>query len=152
MQAQQTIPVTEGTTLSGRAVSLPRDLPAGLSVLVMGFNQKSGDACKEWSKQFSAQPLAGQNISSFQMPMLASAPRFIRGMIVRSMKKDTPANLQDRFLPVFDHEQEWKQIASYSTPDDAYLLLVNQQGTVRWQTHGPPTPERIAALQHELAR
>jgi hypothetical protein len=38
------------------------------------------------------------------------------------MKEDVPPDLQNTFLPIFDHESKWKQLVAFSAPDDAYIL------------------------------
>ena len=125
---QEAIPHVEGTSLSGHALSLPQDLPPGLSVLVIGFTQASGESSKEWGRALYALTQKGGSFAYFQTPVLTAVPRFIRGMVLGNIKKGVVASQQDRFLPIFDHEQGWKNAVSYTVPDDSYILVVNQQG------------------------
>jgi hypothetical protein len=70
--------------------------------------------------------------------MLESAPRIVRPMIMHGMRSGVPRNEQARFLPLFHGEKEWQQIAGFTKEDDdqACLLLVGSDGTVRWAGHG----------------
>ena len=147
---QQAIPSIVGTSLSGRSLRLPADLPPGRSLLIVGFSRKSGDGAKEWGRQLSL--LSSYKVSYFQTPVMASLPRLLRGMVLGNIRKDVPAREQDFFVPIFDQEQQWKQTVSYSSPDDPYLVVVDQQGVIQWQAHGPPSRERLAALLRALTQ
>ena len=84
------------------------------------------------------------------MPVLESVPKLIRGMVVRSIKSGVPEAEHAHFLPVFSHEAEWRTIARYSNVDDAYVLVVDGEGGVRWQTSGKVTDTGFAALQQQV--
>jgi hypothetical protein len=60
-------------------------------------------------------------------------------MILRGMRKDLPAEQQAHFIPILDHEDEWKKLVNFSAPDDAYILLPDPHGRVAWQTLGSLT-------------
>jgi hypothetical protein len=73
----------------------------------------------------------------YQIAMLESAPRLIRPMILHGMRGGVPKSEQSRFLPLFHDEAQWKQAAGFakSAENDAYLLVVSPDGTVRWSGH-----------------
>jgi hypothetical protein len=71
------------------------------------------------------------------MPVLAGAPGFVRPMILRSMKSSLTPDLQQHYIPITDHEKEWRTAAGYQQNDDAYLLAVNQIGQILAKWHGP---------------
>jgi predicted transcriptional regulator len=81
----------------------------------------------------------------------------IRGLIVKSMKSSVPASEQARFIVILDNEAAWKTVAHYGPPDDPYVLVVDSQGNVVWQTQGVLTDagyvalkERVEALRAQL--
>ena len=73
-------------------------------------------------------------------------------MILRGMRKDIPADQQIHFIPILDHEDEWKKLVNFSAPDDPYILLTNPQGRVIWQTHGPLTDATYDALKSAVSK
>jgi hypothetical protein len=147
--AAPAIPTTHGTALDGHAVELPRDL-AKATVLILGFSRNSADATTVWEKAVRTSLSAGY----FDMPMLASAPAFIRPVIVRSLRKQVPNLIWANFLPLTSDEPQWKQAAGFSSasPDAAYVLLVDRAGAVRWQTHGPLTTDKLTQLGAEVRK
>jgi predicted transcriptional regulator len=60
----------------------------------------------------------------------------MRSMVVGSIRKDVPKDQADQFLVVFHNSATWKQVFGYARPDDAYLILLDPQGVIRWQHHG----------------
>jgi hypothetical protein len=73
-------------------------------------------------------------------------------MILRGMRKDMPAEQQSHFIPILDHEDEWKKLVNFSAPDDCYILLTDPRGHVAWQTHGPLTDASYDALKSALSK
>jgi predicted transcriptional regulator len=86
----------------------------------------------------------------YQMPVLASVPKFIRGVVVKSIRSSIPEAEQTHFLPMFSDEPEWRKIARYANADDAYVLVVDGDGRVRWQTSGKVTDAEFAALKEQV--
>jgi hypothetical protein len=148
----QSIPTTRGTLLSGQPISLPQDLTTRYTILILGFTEKSAASSKEWGKQTHDMLSLNPSIASFQLPVLASVPRLIRGIVLRSMKKDLSPDMQSAFLPIFDQENEWKQLVGFTAPDEAYILLIDIHGSVVWKTHGPPTPQQLQNLRDAVPK
>jgi ATP10 protein len=144
------IPSFQGTTFAGQTVSLPQQLKGGVGVLVLGFSKSSGGVCKDWGQRLAENYGGSHDVMYFQMPVLESVPKLIRGMVMRSIKSGVPEAEQPHFLPVFSNEAEWRTIARYTNPDDAYILVVDGQGIVRWQTSGKVTDAGFAALKQQV--
>lgn len=149
----QTVPATHTLALDGHEVSLPRDLPGRATVLILGFGRHSAEATTAWEKPIRTQLAHPPAIAFYDMAMLAEVPSFARGFVLRSVRKDVPDVLKPNFLPLFDGERAWKQIAGYSPdrPEAAYVLLVDAAGIVRWSTHEAFSATGFAHLQ-DLAR
>jgi hypothetical protein len=86
----------------------------------------------------------------YQMPVLESVPKLVRGMVLKSMKSGVPEAEQAHFMPVFSGESEWKKVARFANADDAYVLVVDGEGNVRWQTSGKVTDAGFAALKEQV--
>ena len=142
------IPPSTSTALDGHTVTLPRDLPAPATILILGFSQHSADTTTAWEKPIRSSLATSPSIGYLDIPFLEDAPSFIRPLILRSIRKQVPDNLKPNFLPLTSNEAAWKQLSHFSpsAPDAAYILLVDRSGTIRWQTHDPLTPTLFASL------
>lgn len=141
------IPLTHTTALDGHAVDLPANLPGRTTILILGFGRHSADATTAWEKPIRTQLAHSPAIGFYDMAMLAEIPSFARSFVLRSVRKQVPDVLKPNFLPLFDQENAWKQVAGYNPdqPEAAYVLLVDSAGAVRWSTHETFSP---AAFEH----
>jgi hypothetical protein len=144
------IPEIVETTFSGTTVRLPEDLHGKPGVLVLGFSKSSGEVCKGWGQRLEESFRGSTEVMYYQMPVLESVPKLIRGMVLKSMKSGVPETDKPHFMPTFSNEAEWKKIALYANADDAYVLVVDGEGRVRWQTSGKVTDAGFAALRQQV--
>ena len=61
-----------------------------------------------------------------------------RWFIDRGMRKGTAVELHDHVITVYGGTGDWKQRLSYSRhhEDDAYVVIIDKKGIVRWLHHG----------------
>lgn len=148
----QTIPAVKAKALDDSEVTLPKAGGQGLLILVVGFSHKSGDNCTPWSKRLAADYSADSHVEYYSVPVLASAPSFVRPMILHGMRKGLTDAQKAHFVPVYDHESEWKQVVNYSAPDDAYIVIAGPDGHVLWETHGTWNDSAYAELKAQVAK
>jgi hypothetical protein len=133
LHGQQFIPPVEGETLSGNKVSLPAATGGHSALLIIGFTHGSQNQAKAWSLRVR------DRFPAWSVAVLEDIPRLVRGMVARSIKSGTPRELHDRFVLVYRGEKQLKQAAGFDRPDDAYLLVIDPAGAIRWSFHGPVT-------------
>lgn len=131
-------------------VVLPQAAKGNVTVLVFGFTKASKTPTSAWARKLSADfgPRAGFEL--YQVPVLEDVPRLVRGMVISSMKKGTPEDMRDHFIPLFAGESELKKTVDFHAADDAYLVVLNRGGKVVRQMHGSPTEETYPALRGEI--
>jgi hypothetical protein len=150
-QAQNAqIPATHGTTFAGNQVTLPADLHGRVGVLVIGFSKNSGDRCKGWGQRVAGSYGDSRDVSYYQMPVLEGVPKLIRGMVVKGIRSGVAGAEEPHFLPTFSGEAEWRKVAHYANADDAYVLVVDGEGKVRWQTSGKVTDAGFETLKEQV--
>jgi hypothetical protein len=149
--AQTGVPQSQGTTLTGTPVALPDALKGKVGVLVVGFSHASQGQVAAWGRRLAADFGESHQVTFFELPMLAGAPKMLRGMIIKSMGKSVPEAEKPHFLPMMQGEPAWRAVAHYDNADDAYVLVVDGTGIVRWQTQGDGTDMAYADLKKNLA-
>lgn len=148
----QSIPAIKAKTLADTDIVLPQPGNTQILILVLGFSHKSAENCAPWGKRLSADFRSDTHVAYYQLPVLQGAPSFVRPMILRGMRKDMPAGEQAHFIPILDHEDDWKKLVNFSAPDDAYILLTDSHGHVVWQTRGPLTDASYDALKSAISK
>jgi len=135
------MPHVAGTSLAGEKVEFPNDLHGPVSFLIVGFSRKSADQATEWGKAIDGlESCHGRRLTWFQLPVIASAPGLVRPFILRSMRAGLSRELQRHFVPIMDHEGDWKLAAGYESADpqkdDAYVLAADGKGKIVSKWHG----------------
>jgi hypothetical protein len=150
--AGQAIPQVKAKALNDSEVTLPKTGTDQLLIIVIGFSHKSGPPSGAWAKRITADYASDPHVSFYEMAQLQSAPSFIRPMILHGMRSDVPANQHSHFVPIYDHESEWKAAVKFSTPDDPYVLMTYPDGRIVWQTHGAISDAAYAELKSAVAK
>ena len=149
-QIAKSIPAIHGTTLSGDQVDLPQTLKGRAGVLVLGFSQASRGQVTAWGKRLAGDYRDSGAVIYYEMPMLESVPRLLRGWVLKKIGESVPERAKARFLPVVDHEAAWKAVAGVRSADDAYVLVIDGDGNVMERLQGPASDELYARVKMKL--
>jgi hypothetical protein len=145
LPAGRTVPRIEGENLLGQKTALP-DVAAGHpAVVVIGFTHSSQNQVKEWAARLQ------HELPTFSVAVLEDAPRLVRGMAVHGMKGGVREDQRDHFVVVYHHEKELKEAAGFGPPNDAYVLLLDKDGAIRWSFHGPVSDAAADELESKAA-
>ena len=147
--APVSIPELRGTTFAGEEVVLPDALKGRGGVLIVGFSQASREQVAAWGRRLQDDPQRPESLAFYEMPVVASVPKVLRGWVLKKIKDSVSAKGQAHFLPVMDHEAEWKRAAGFGKPGDAYLLVVDGAGRVRWRTQGALSENAYAEAKRQ---
>ena len=144
------IPPTHGTVLSGEKINLPEALKGKVGVLVLGFSRASGDAVAEWGKKLFQDYNGSTTVSYYEISVLEAVPGILRGYVVRKISESVPDVAKSHFLPVLDHEKEWKAAAGFKPQDDVYVLVVDAAGLVRARVAGVASDANFAEVKRQV--
>jgi hypothetical protein len=145
----ETLPQIEGENLMGKKIVLPQATAGHRAILVIGFSHASQGQTKAWADRLDHEFPNTAMVTVYPVAVLEAVPRLVRGMASYGIKSGTPKEQHDRFLVVYHEEAELKMAAGFTTPDDAYILLLDASGAIRWRFHGPVTDSTVAELQKE---
>jgi predicted transcriptional regulator len=149
-QTSQTMPSIEGESFTGGKVILPDAARSKVAVLIFGFTKASKEPTSAWADKIQSDLGSRAGFEMYQLPVLEDVPRFVRGMVISSMKKGVRENMRDHFVPILQHELELKKLVSYQEKDDAYLVILDATGRVIHQTHGPFSEEAYQQFRSEV--
>ena len=148
------VPELHATSFAGEPVNLPDSLRGHASVLIVAFSENARGSVTLWSRRLAADFRDSPTVLYYEMPVLTGVPHFLQGLVLGKIKKDVPPRAQPRFVPILDHEKEWKAVTGEGTrggEDDAYLLVVDGGGNVRSELiAGAPTDATYAELKRRV--
>ena len=131
-------------------MALPGAFFGKTGVLVVGFSQASRTEVTAWGKRLAGDYRDSSRVLYYEVPVLASVPRLLRGWVLKKVAAEVPDRARARFLPVYDHEPEWRAAAGYSKADDAYVLVVDGAGVVHFRLQGEAGDAAYAEVKKRI--
>jgi hypothetical protein len=146
------LPTLKGHFLTGREAVLPQAARGNVALIAMGFTYQSRFPVEAWGEWYRATPGERTGVTFFEVPMIGGLATLGRWFIDRGMRSGTPPALHDQVITVYRGTGEWKRWLSYSADhkDDAYLIVVDRKGIVRWLYRGGFDQARADDLQRLL--
>jgi hypothetical protein len=146
------LPVLKGQFLSGRDAELPRASSGKVAVVAMGFTYQSRFPVEAWGEWYRTTLGQRTDITFFEVPMIGGVARLGRWFIDRGMRSGTPTELHEQVVTVYGNTGDWKRRLSYASAheDDAYLIVIDRKGVVRWLHHGGFDEARADELREIL--
>jgi hypothetical protein len=128
----------EGESLAGHHIVLPDAASGKVAVLIFGFTKASKVPTAAWAKKISADFASQPAFALYQLPVLEDVPRLVRGMVISGIRKGVSEETRDHFVPILNGEAELKK------------LVLNREGKIVTQMHGPVTDAAYAPLKTQL--
>jgi hypothetical protein len=143
----QQIPHTEGTSLTNQPIIVPVPSSNKPLVVVIAFSSKGGDDSGAWNKAFHQRYEKDPRIAYVELADFQGVPSFIMKMILHGMRRSVQEPEKSHLAPFFSGEDAWKKLVAFKDTKIAYVLLSDPSGHVVWQTAGPASEEKVAALE-----
>ena len=147
------LPALKGQFLTGRDAVLPQASSGQVALVAIGFTYKSRVPVEAWADWYRTTIDPTTDVTFFEVPMIGGLGTLGRWFIDRGMRKGTPVELHDHVITVYGGTGDWKQRLAYSPAheDDAYLVVLDREGVVRWLHHGGFDTSRADELKSLLA-
>ena len=147
--ASEVIPRTKGTTLDGKAVSLPEAGSKKQLLLVLSFSHKATGDVEKWSAALHGLYAQG-SVDYYELDDFEGVPSFVMRMILHGMRRSIPEPERSHVVPFFKQEKSWKNLVQYSRANIAYVVLTDAEGNVVAQVRGPFETVKAARLKQAL--
>ncbi len=147
----QQIPHTEAKSLTNPPIVVPVPGATKPLVVIIAFSRKGGDDSGAWNKAFHMRYETDPRIDYVELADLQDVPTFVTGMILHGMRRSVPEPEKSHLAPFFSQDEAWKRVVSFKDPKVAYVVLADASGHVVWQTTGPASDQKVAALETAIA-
>ena len=148
----QPLPVLNGKYLTGRAATLPDDSKGKVALLAFGFSYDSRHAVEDWVEHFRKDFGKDSRVTFYEIPVISGAAQLGKWFIDSGMRKGTPRELHENVITIYGGADPWKKYLGYKQADDAYLVLLDQSGAVRWHYAGKFDAAAFRELEAALAK
>ncbi len=146
------LPPLRGQFLTGRDAVLPQAASGKVALVAIGFTYQSRFPVEAWAEWYRTAIGSRTDVMFFEIPMIGGLAKLGRWFIDRGMRNGTPPELHERVITVYAGTGDWKQRLAFSPDheDDAYLVVLDREGVVRWLHHGVFEQSRAAELRGML--
>lgn len=140
--AADAFPHVNGQTFGERAVVLPDAFKGKPAILVITFTRAAQEQARAWSDK-----LKSGSTAAYQVLELEDVPRLMRGFVRGSIRRSIPEESRDKFVLLFEGQDELKRAVSFQASDDAYVVLLDASGNIVWREHGAVDEKKLAGLK-----
>jgi hypothetical protein len=141
-------PVVRGRRLSGEDVSLPQDLPADATLLIVAFQDALDPLSDQWARLGDRLVDAhGDRFAVWEVPVLTSALKHLGGLGTMGVRHQVESDLERaRTVPLFVDVKSFRKSLKLKS-NDVYALLVARDGRIAWRGDGDIDLDEVAALE-----
>jgi hypothetical protein len=150
LNSGQPLPPLQGEFLTGRKALLPAAASGRVALLALGFTYDSRFAVEAWVGRFRKDFGTNPQVTFFEIPMIGGLARLGKWFIDSGMRRGTPAPDHEHVITVYGGTDPWKQRLDFQSPDAAYLIVLDQRGTVRWRHAGAFDEHAYLELSNHL--
>jgi len=147
-----TLPVLKGEYLDGRSAELPVAAKGKVALLALGFTHDSQTAVQGWTKRFRKDFGDNPQVTFYEIPMIGGMGMMAKPFITGGMRKGTPKDDYEHVITVFGNPSFWKDRLRFHKEKEAYLILLGQEGTIRWVSHGFVDEAKFGELAEAVRR
>jgi hypothetical protein len=146
------LPPLKGEFLSGRTALLPHVASGRVALLMLGFTYDSRFQVEAWAKRFRQDFGTKPGVIFFEIPMIGGMARMGKWFIDSGMRRGTPKEDFENVITVYSGTDQWKQRVGFHDPKAAYLILIDQHGSVAWGSAGNLDEQSYQSLSSEVSR
>lgn len=147
-----TLPILKGQFLDGKDAELPLAAKGKVALLALGFSHDSQAAVEAWTKRFRKDFGDTPQVTFYEIPMIGGMGAMAKPFITGGMRKGTPKEDYEHVITVFGNPTFWKERLRFKNEKEAYLILLGQEGTIRWVSKGLVDEAKYAELAETARR
>jgi len=148
----QPLPPLKGKYLTGRDATLPADCKGKIALLAFGFSYDSRHQVEAWIGRFRKDFGKDSRVTFYEIPVIGGAAQLGKWFIDSGMRRGTPKELHENVITIYGGAGPWKRYLDYKAADDAYLVLLDPSGAVRWAHAGTLTDAAYCELAAAVAK
>jgi hypothetical protein len=144
------LPPLSGQTVANKPFELPAAVASKASTIIFSFSRTGGKDARLWNERLMKDfPNA---IAGYQVILLQSVPKMMRGMVMLGIKSSMPVAIQERTLVLYQDEELWKLRLTFSDDKQAYVLLLGADGRIRWKSTRGFAESEYLGLRSEVEK
>jgi hypothetical protein len=134
---------------TGTPLDILKAAEGNVAVVIFSFSRAGGRDAQNWAQHLTKDQ---QQLPLYTAIFLESVPRFFRSAAVSGIRSGMSPAKQDRTLLLYQQQSLWEHRLHVTDESDAYLLVLDRDGHIRWMLLGPFADALYLRLKQELQR
>ena len=146
-------PEVHGVRLDDTAVTLPQDLPADFTLLIVSFQDATDPLADQWARLGERlQATYGSQVAVLELPVVAKSLKLFGGLATLGVRGQIDSDDERaRTIPIFVDKTVFCKTLACNDQGDVYLFLVDREGRIAWRGDGHLEMQAVAELEATLA-
>jgi hypothetical protein len=153
-------PAVSGSNLQRKKLALPEDLKGDMNLVLIAFQQWQQDQVDTWIPFARKLEQTHPSIRYYELPTIRQMNGLSRTFINEGMRAGIPDPVaRERTITLYLDKRAFRQELQLAHEDEIHILLLDQDGQVRWRAEGAFTHDKAQSLmaavqgegQHEVA-
>jgi hypothetical protein len=149
LKPSDALPSLAGQTVTGKPLDILKAAEGNVAVVIFSFSRAGGRDAQNWAQHLTKDQ---QQLPLYMAIFLESVPRFFRSAAVSGIRSGMSPAMQDRTLLLYQQQSLWEHRLHVTDESDAYLLVLDRDGHIRWMLLGPFADALYLRLKQELQR
>ena len=148
-----TFPETRGARLDGTELTLPDDLPAPLTLVIVGFRDHLDPIADQWARLGNRMAEGREDLAILETPVVSRGFSLLGDLATVGIRGQVESDEErERTVPIYVDKAAFRKHLGLKKEADVYPLLVRREdGRVLWMGNGAIDMEEISELEAALA-
>ncbi|MFP4469230.1 MAG: TlpA family protein disulfide reductase [Bacteroidales bacterium] len=144
----QQFPEIKARSLSGNEYVFPAKASGKITLIVVAFKRQSQPVINQWVEFWENNFGNDGGFDFYEIPMLASGWKIMRGIIDGGMQSGVPSEKHDKTATYYGPLDHYYNDLEIDDPSIPYLFLLAPDGTIAWRSSGILTTDKKNQLLH----
>lgn len=144
-------PELRAENLLGESLAIPSELPGSLRLVFVAFRQRQQPRVNTWLAVGDQLEADYPGLRYFEFPTIAWPYRIMKPVIDNGMRSGIAAReARARTITLFTNVGKFVEATGLPGTSDIAILLLDEEGRIRWRATGRHTADAEAALREAI--
>ena len=141
-------PNVKGSNLLRQQLTLPKDFQGRLNLVFIAFEQWQQMEVDSWIPLAEELEAQVSGLVYYELPTIQSRNTFYQWFINEGMRAGIPnPKTREHTITLYLNKISFRKALGYPDEDHIYILVIDGEGQVLYQSRGPHTPESETSLR-----
>jgi hypothetical protein len=138
-------PEIKAQTLSKKDIVFPKDAAGKPTIICIAFEGSAQSLVDTWAAPVLAK-YPNQEVNYYEIPMIKSGYKFVRGFIDGGMRGGVPKDLHNNVATYYGGLSDYKTNLMMDKNGSCYLFLLDKTGVIQYVSEGVSNADKLTQM------